>query len=144
MSFSEKGIIIRRTQESDLRGIFLAVSAAPEFNLNPLTAENLAEIFTSGNSVMYSAVRKKHLLGFITGRITGDKAVIEAAYVKDKFRGIGIGTSLLESFIKSSKKSGGKSFLIAITGDNQKAITFFSSRGFIHTGGIINLEKKDI
>jgi len=144
MSFSEKGIIIRRTQESDLRGIFLAISEAPEFSQNTLTAENLADIFSSGNSVMYSAVRKKHLIGFITGTIKGDKAVIEAAYVKDKFRGLGIGTSLLENFIKRSKKSGSESFLIAITGENKKAITFFSSRGFTQTDGIINLEKKDI
>jgi len=141
MNLAEKGIIIRKTLESDLRSIYLAVSEITGLNSEALSADRLAELFASENSVMYSAVRKKQLLGFITGNLKGDEAIIETVYVKDKFRSIGIGSTLLEKFLTGSKKAGSLNYLITIHEENQKALNFFLSRGFVQADSKINLKK---
>lgn len=141
MSLAEKGIFIRKTLECDLRSIYLAVSEISGLDSDVLSADHLAELFASENSVMYSAVRKKQLLGFITGNIKRDEAAVETIYVKDKFRSIGIGSTLLEKFLTSSKKTGSLNYLISVHEENQKALNFFLSRGFVQSGSTIILKK---
>lgn len=143
MSLSEKGIIIRRTLESDLRSIYLAASEIAESTTDDLTADRLADLFTSDNSVMYSAVRKKHLLGFILGEVREDDVVIEKFFVKEKFRNCGIGAILLEKFLLQSKKTGSGNFRIALHAENIQSLNFFIKRGFVQSDKTINLLKKD-
>ena len=144
MNLAEKGIIIRKTIESDLREIYLAAADAPEFSSGRLTADHLADLFTSVDSIMYSAVRKKRVLGFLTGRLRGNEAVVEAVFVKDKFRSSGIGTSLLNSFTKRSEKACSEIFFIAVPDENIKCINFFIRRGFVQESSTINLRRKHI
>lgn len=141
MNLAEKGIIIRKTLECDLRGIYLAVSEIPGLNSDALSADRLAELFASEKPVMYSAVRKKQLLGFITGYLKGEEAIVETVYVKEKFRSIGIGSLLLENFISRSKKTGSEIIVIYAQTDDQKPLSFFLNRGFVQAGSIINLKK---
>jgi len=144
MSLSEKGIIIRRTLESDLRSIYLAVSEISVLTADALTADSLADLFASDSSVMYSAVRKKQLLGFILGTVKENDAVIEKFFVKEKFRNCGIGSLLLEKFSLRSKKAGSCNFLIALHIENIQTLNFFIKRGFVQSGNSINLRKTDL
>ncbi|HPJ42950.1 MAG TPA: GNAT family N-acetyltransferase [Spirochaetota bacterium] len=143
MSLAEKGIIIRRTVESDLRNIYLTVSGTAEFSSGDLTADRLADLFMSDSSVLYSAVRKKHLLGFILGNVQGGNAFVEKIFVKEKFRRCGIGSLLLEKFSLHSKKAGSKNFFIALPAENMETLNFFIKRGFVQSQNTLNLHKKN-
>jgi ribosomal protein S18 acetylase RimI-like enzyme len=144
MSLAEKGIIVRRTLETDLRSIYLAASETKKFCPGNLTAERLADLFASENSVLYSAVRKKNLLGFILGTARENDAVIEKFFVKEKFRHSGIGSLLLEKFLLSSKKTGSYNFFIALPAENREALNFLTKRGFVQSDNTINLRKKNL
>ncbi len=144
MSLAEKGIIIRRTIETDLRSIYLAATETKEFCSDNLTADRLADLFASDNSILYSAVRKKNLLGFILGNVKGEGAFVEKIFVKEKFRTCGIGSLLLEKFLLGSKKAGSDIFFIALPAENLQALNFLIERGFVQSDNTINLHKKNL
>jgi len=132
MKLSEKGIIIRKTIENDLRQIYLSGKNDPEFSasLPGWSANYLAEIFTDENSVYFSAVRKKKVLGFISGGVKGRDSFIQSVIVNEKFRKSGIGTELITKFIEFSKKKGAENFFIAVFKNNPHSVKFFTDNGF--------------
>lgn len=144
MKLSEKGIIIRKTIEADLPQIYTEGAIEPFFKNLPyrFNAENLAEIFASYNSICFSAVRKKKVLGFIAGSAEGEVSSVSWIMVKDKFRRAGIGKELLKRFIDESKKSGTEKFLIALLKNSVESVKFFTDNGFIVNESFIELQLK--
>lgn len=142
MKLSERGIIIRKTTEGDLRGIYLLARSLPERESRLLTAPVLAEIFMSQKYIACSAVRKKKVLGFIAGRVDNGEAHIEQLMVDPIFRGSGIGSALLDSFCGSAKKEGADNFFIAVYEENPESTEFFLRRGFSICGKLLLMEKK--
>ena len=132
MNLSEKGIIIRKTAESDLSQIYSQGLNDPAFaELHfTLTPENLADIFASENCICLSAVRKKNVLGFIIGSVNQAESKVHWMTVKENFRKAGIGTELLKLYTNLSKKYGADHFLIAAFKNNPQTVNFFIKNGF--------------
>lgn len=144
MNLADKGIIVRRTVEADLSEIYLSAAEATEPGKCGLTADHLADLFASEESVMFSAVRKKRVLGFIAGSMTEGVAVVEVILVKERFRCSGIGSLLLDNFIHRAKKRGAENFFIAVHEKNDKSISFFNRRGFTAEGNTVSLRRRDL
>ena len=142
MKLSERGIIIRKTAEEDLRGIYLLSRSLPERESRVLTAPALAEIFMSKKYIACSAVRKKRVLGFIAGGVDNGKVHIERLIVDPIFRGSGIGSALLDYFCGSAKKEGADNFFIAVYEETPESTEFFLARGFSSSGKLLLMEKK--
>ncbi len=144
MSLQEKGIIVRKTSGNDLRGIYLYATGNPEFSSVEFTADYLAELFASENRIMYTAVRKKKVLGFITGRIAGGTARLETIYVNEKFRRAGIGSALLEKFTARAKRNDAGDIVFSAPGDNTPLIKFMENSRFAAESSTLNLRKKEL
>lgn len=144
MNLSEKGIIIRKTVESDLPQIYAEGAAEPLFMNLPFrfNAENLADNFAANNSISFSVVRKKKILGFIIGSSEGDVSTIHWIMVKDKFRRAGIGKELLKRFIDESKKSAAEKFSIALFRNSAESVKFFTDNGFSVEKNFVELSLK--
>lgn len=144
MNLAEKGIIIRKTTEGDLRGIYLSAHGNQEFSSFNLDENYLADLFMSENSIMYSAVRKKKILGFITGKAAGSSLIIETIFVTEKFRRGGIGSALLDKFESRLKKTGASDIHFEVKGENSGLAEFFVRRGFTRERGTVNLRKREL
>ena len=128
----EKGIKIREATDSDLREIYHEGLAEPLFKeMNPsFTANNLADLFTSRDVIVFVAVRSKKVLGFILGSINNNECRIEWIIVKKGFRKKGIGTKMLNLLIENTKNSGADHFFIAVFMNNSESVNFFNKSGF--------------
>lgn len=146
MNLTERGIIIRKTAEGDLPQIYSSGIEEPAFSDMPFAfnAENLADIFASDNSVCYSAVRKKKVLGFIIGSIEDGASRVYWMMVKEKFRKAGIGKEMLKLYIEFSKKHGAADFLIAVFQNNHDSVKFFTENGFSVKEDFIRLQKNNL
>jgi len=144
MNLSEKGIIIRQTIESDLPQIYSCCTGDPLIERLPFPpgAENLAEIFASQNSICYTAVRKKKVLGFIIGSETDNQSRIHWMMVKDKLRKSGIGSELLKQFIDNSGTQNREKYLVAISGNSPESVKFFTGKGFSVKENFVELHRK--
>ncbi|HOP64309.1 MAG TPA: GNAT family N-acetyltransferase [Spirochaetota bacterium] len=143
MKLSEKGIIIRKAVESDLRQIYLSVKEMPLFINAGFTAEKLAELFMSENSIILTAARKKKILGFIAGNRDEKKSFIQYLFVNEKFRGSGIGSALIEKYLIRGKKSGAEDFFIALPENNMESLNFCIKKGFSREENRVILRKKE-
>ena len=144
MNLSEKGIIVRKTIEADLAQIYSTGIAEPFFKDLPFvfSAENIADIFAMENSICFTAVRKKKVLGFIAGSVKDRRSQIHWMMVKDTFRKAGIGEELLKQYLESSKKYGAVDFLIAVLKNSPEPVKFFESRDFTIKENFVELHRK--
>jgi len=144
MKLAEKGIVIRKTVEEDLHQIYSEGKDEPSFSSLPFefTPENLAEIFASQNSICFTAVRKKKVLGFIIGSVKDDESRIHWLMVKEKFRKAGIGEELIKSYIEISKNSGAENFLIAVFKNISETVKLFNNNGFSIKESFVEPDKK--
>lgn len=144
MTLSERGIIIRKISESDLRQIYLTGIEEPVFADLPFTfsAENLAELFASDNSICCSAVQRKKILGFIIGSVQNGSSRIHWIMVKEKLRKNGIGSGLLDRYIHLSKKQNAGDILIAVSKNVPETIKIFTNREFTTEEGLTELRRK--
>lgn len=144
MTLSEKGIIIRKTTESDLRQIYTTGITEPVLKDLPyiFTAENLADIFASVNGVCCTAIRGKKVLGFIIGSVKEGSSQIHWMMVKEKLRGAGIGNELLKLYLELSKKTGASDFLTAVLKNCHGPVKFFEQREFTVKENFVVLHRK--
>lgn len=143
MKTSIPGLVIRETRINDLNQIYRLGINEPGFDsLDGWNPENLADAFCSNDLIAYTAGRKKEVLGFIIGRITGNKAEIMWILVIGKLRKRGIGSALLESFIKKAGNLGAKEFSVVLDPDNKEAEAFFYKRDLVQTFRFIRLSGK--
>ena len=123
------GLIIRETRTADLNSIYRLGIDEPLFSeMKGWNASDLAGLFCSKNLLSFTASRKKEVLGFITGRITGDTAEIEWVLVKERLRNRGIGTSLLDEFIERIKIPGIINIAVALFPEKAEIQAFFNKR----------------
>lgn len=144
MKLFEKGIIIRKTAEADLKQIYAEGMNEPLFlNMSfAFTAENLAVIFASDKSICFTAARKKKILGFIIGSVENNESVIHWMMVKEKLRGAGIGQEMLKQYIETSKKNAALNFLITVSKNNTESVKFFTGYGFSGEDTLVQLKLK--
>jgi ribosomal protein S18 acetylase RimI-like enzyme len=144
MKLSEKGIIIRKTVEDDLPQIYAEGMNESQFSKLTFlfTAENIADIFASADSICFTAVRKKKVLGFILGSVKEKDSFLCWIMVKDKFRRAGIGKELLKMYVKVAEKSGVKEFIIDVYKNNAESVKFFTDNGFEMIENFIELQFK--
>ncbi|HPS58269.1 MAG TPA: GNAT family N-acetyltransferase [Spirochaetota bacterium] len=137
------GLVIRETCITDLNSIYKLGLEEPLFSsMTNWNAAALADAFCSTDLLAYTAARKKEVLGFIIGRISGDSAEILWILVKQKLRKRGIGSSLLDTFVNLSKKGGLMNFLVALLPDKTETEAFFYKRNMIQRESFIRLSGK--
>jgi len=143
MKLTEKGIIVRKGVETDLRQIYLSVNDKPLFSNTGFSAGKLADIFMSETSIILVAARKKKILGFIAGKTDEKNSFIHYIFVNEKFRGSGIGSALMEKYINWGKKSGAADFFIALHEDEMDSLDFCIKRGFTSELNCVTLRRKE-
>lgn len=137
------GLVIRETRISDLNSIYrLGLEEPVSSPLQNWNAPAIAEIFCRDDLLAYTAARKKEIFGFIIGTASGDSAEIEWIMVKGKQRKRGIGSSLINEFIQSSKNRGVTNFLVALFPDDTEAEAFFNKNNLIQRESFIRLSGK--
>lgn len=132
MNLSENGIIIRRTSESDLRQVYLLSHEEP-LSVNipfPVSPENLAEIFADKNTIHFTAVRKKKVLGFVSCSVKGSESEINWIFVAPKLRRKSIGSSLLARSMEELKHKGAAKLKVSLMHQPDNSDGFFSNIGF--------------
>lgn len=89
--------------------------------------------------VTFAAIEQGEAIGFIHGFIKDEAGTsvndtvitLDAMYVKDKNRGFGIGTALIEEFKKWGKSADAKYIDLTVLVDNCSAIELYKKQGFI-------------
>lgn len=137
------GLVIRETRISDLNSIYRLGLEEPVFlAMKGWDAPALADLFCSSGLIAFTASRKKEVLGFVLGRVTGDVAEIEWILVKAKLRNRGIGTSLLDVFVELSKNRGIMNILVALFPEKRETEAFFNRINTIQVEGYTRLSAK--
>lgn len=136
-----QGVKIREAIDSDLHQIYVEGGNEPLLKeINPaFTADNLTELYTSGNVKALVALRGKKILGFIIGSLSNNECRIVWILVKNNFRKTGIGTKMLYRFMENAKNSGADNFFIAVFSNNSESVNFFRKKGFTVKKTIIEL-----
>jgi len=124
------GLAIRETCLADLNSIYRLGLNEPVFiSMRRWNASQLAEIFSNSALISFTVVRKKEILGFITGKIIDQSATVEWIMVNEKFRRRGIGRFLLDKFLNTAKIKGVSFFIVASFPVNSETEYFFSKSG---------------
>lgn len=143
MKTSIPGLVIRETRLNDLNPIYRLGINEPGFaSMDGWNPANLADTFCRNDLIAYTAARKKEVLGFIIGRITGNKAEIMWIMVIEKLRKRRIGSALLDSFINKTENRGAKEFSVSLFPDNTETEAFFYKRDVVQTVRFIRLSGK--
>jgi ribosomal protein S18 acetylase RimI-like enzyme len=79
----------------------------------------------------------KDIKGFLIYDTKGSEYEIIVFEVFDKFKGLG--TKLLDEFIRVAKAAGHKKVIVMTTNDDLDALRFYQRRGFVITGIAINI-----
>ena len=127
------GIIITALNIEYLHQIYKLGLEEPVFKdlLNPWTVDNIASVISSDLFTAFIARRKNKVLGFIIGENKGADAEILWLTVQPHLRKKGIGSALIESFIKISNSTGISKIFIRLLENNLETINFFSKKGLI-------------
>jgi len=81
--------------------------------------------------------------GVINRRIVEDAAEICEFYVEPFFKGMGIGSKLLEHIIKEAEESGKKKIYLWVIAENVPARKFYEAHGFVANGDTCVIEGTD-
>jgi ribosomal protein S18 acetylase RimI-like enzyme len=89
------------------------------------------------STVMFLAESGGEIAGYLAARhakasllIPVDTAELESIYVHEKFRGVGIGTSLVDSFLEWARVSGAGRAKVTAYFTNESARRFYERHGF--------------
>lgn len=143
MKTSIPGLVIRETRINDLNSIYKLGLEEPLFSsMMNWNAAVLSEVFCSTGLLACTAARKKEVLGFIIGRISGDTAEILWILVKEKLRNRGLGALLLDTFTKRSKNNGVMNILVALFPEKAETEAFFNKQSLLQSKNFIRLSGK--
>ena len=95
------------------------------------TEEDLNSYLDNENHILLSAVEDKVLKGFISARISGNEAEIDAVAVKSEYQHTGIGTELLKVLCEELENRKIDNLLIEVRRKNMNAFRFYKKDGFI-------------
>jgi ribosomal protein S18 acetylase RimI-like enzyme len=98
---------------------------------------------TNGNAAVFKIADKKNIAGFCVVDIEEDGAqpfgMVCDVLVRDDFRGLGLGSRLLEKALSWFHSKGIKDIYLESGKDNHAAHAFFRKRGFRHISEIFKL-----
>lgn len=125
-------LIIRRVEPDDIIPVIaLAFDTLPE-RYNPMIFSQFYESFPDGFLIAYDS---DHLLGFLIGiKTTPSTARILMLAVKDTHRKQGIGSALLEQFLREMRSDHITRVELEVRTSNQRALRFYQTCGFITKG----------
>ena len=140
-------LIIRRANDNDcaiLNKLFesLLIYERIYFDKNIKNDLNINSYFekriNDNNFVIFVASIDNIVIGYINGYIDGDnkikieiEAIIQSIYIEDNYRNKGIGTKLINEFVKYVKEMGVKYILIDNFIQNESARYLYNKLGFI-------------
>ena len=127
------GIIITDLNIDDLHQIYKLGLDEPVFevSLNPWTPEKISSIVASDSFTAFTARRKKKVLGFIIGESKENKAEILWLMVVPHLRKKGIGSALIDSFIRKYSSDGINKIFIRLLENNLDTINFLCKKGLL-------------
>ena len=97
----------------------------------------IASIVSMWPSRSYVALSAGKVVGYIGGSVTSDGWSRVLLFAVDKnLRGLGIGTLLLDTFMRKAAVDGDKGISLEIRMGNTKTMAFYSDRGFAVAGRI--------
>ena len=140
-------LIIRKANDNDcaiLNKLFqnLLIYERTYFDKNIKNDLNINSFFekrvNDNNCVIFVATIDNSVIGYISGYIDHDNKIkveiettIESIYIEDNYRNKGIGTKLINEFIKCIKEMGVKYILIDNFILNESARYLYNKLGFI-------------
>lgn len=96
------------------------------------------KVLTAKNRVCFIAEIDGVVVGYLNASVLPihswrpiKRTEITNLFVKENFRGMNIGTKLVESFIKWSKEKGIKRAVVVANANNAKAISFYKKNKFL-------------
>ena len=131
MTLLKDGIIITHFNIDDLHQIYNLGLKEQSFmdSIIPWTPENLSSLFASENFTAYTARRKNKVLGFIIGEKENSRMQILWFMVMPHLRKKGIGSALIDSFLKNSAGKSINELFIRINENNLASINFLCKKG---------------
>jgi ribosomal protein S18 acetylase RimI-like enzyme len=138
------GIIITQFNIDDLHQIYNLGLKEQSFidSINQWTPENLSSLFASDNFTAYTARRKNKVLGFIIGEKENSRMQILWFMVTPHLRKKGIGSALIDYFLKNSAGKSINELFIRINENNLDSINFLCKKGLIVNRSFIELAVK--
>lgn len=139
-------LIIRKAKIEDLISINDIYSEAIEktvatFDTTPKTLEEQKNWFTNHGpkNPILVAEKEESILGWASLSKWSDRCAYSdtaelSLYIKEKYRGQGIGRKLLEAIIQEGKKTGLHTVIARITEGNETSIHLHETVGFFHIG----------
>lgn len=114
------------------RDPFIDLDAADAVSL-----EYFEKFLADESTVVFLAETGGEVAGYLAGRhqkpsllIKAATAELESIYVHEKFRGSGVGTSLVESFLRWAKENGAGRAKVEAYFANESARRFYERHGF--------------
>ena len=139
-------LIIRKAKIEDLISINDIYNEAIEktvatFDTTPKTLEEQKNWFTNHGpkNPILVAEKEESILGWASLSKWSDRCAYSdtaelSLYIKEKYRGQGIGRKLLEAIIQEGKKTGLHTVIARITEGNETSIHLHETVGFFHIG----------
>ena len=139
-------LIIRQAKIEDLSSITDVYNEAIEktvatFDTTPKTLEEQKNWFTNHGpkNPILVAEKEESILGWASLSKWSDRCAYSdtaelSLYIKEKYRGQGIGRKLLEAIIQEGKKTGLHTVIARITEGNETSIHLHETVGFFHIG----------
>jgi ribosomal-protein-alanine N-acetyltransferase len=121
--------MIRRVQPSDIFSVIaLAFETLPE-RYNPSIFNQFYESYPDGFLV---ALRNSSIVGFLIGiKTVSNAGRILMLGVNESFRNQGIGSALLERFLKDMKQQKIRVVELEVRTSNTGALRFYQTKGFV-------------
>lgn len=135
-------VVIRRAVLDDVPAIMeiyneAILSSVATFDVEPKTFEDRVEWFLSHDDKypIYVAEMDGHVVGWASISRFRDRyayryTVENSIYVKDKYRGMGIGSKLMKALIDASKELGYHTIVSVISSQNVESINLHKKFGF--------------
>lgn len=137
-------LTIRKVKKEDnqflaamIRAVFKEHNAPEEGTVySDKTTDQLAELFTTPNSMLWVAVINNEIMGccgiFPTEELPPDTTELVKFYLPASSRGKGIGKQLLEQSIQSAMDHGYKKIYLESLPHYSKAVSIYKKSGFVN------------
>jgi ribosomal protein S18 acetylase RimI-like enzyme len=140
-------VVLRAATSDDLDpivGVFLAcwrqsyAGLLPDSAIEAMTDERAIALWTrvlaEPTGTVMVAERDGTVLGVTRFAAEGDEGVVHSLYVAPDARGLGLGTSLLDTAFETLRSAGARSVVLWVFAVNTPSIAFYRGRGWVPDG----------